>query len=335
MQNVFKAPQDRSNLSDKTFMEKPIQSKKPRSWWRILKRVLITLLILAIILIYGVLPYGFARLVTNAKTRSIDRTLSETPATFGAQYKDIEFQTSDGVKISGWLLPSRDKAMTIIFSHGLFRSRRELLERAVDLWKLGYGALLYDSRNHGESGEARVSLGFHERLDAQAAVKFLRDEEISNHKIVLYGISMGAVTAIMAAAETPEVAAVISDSAYLSFEDTIAHHIRVFLHLPTFPLANELEFFIEQRANFDGAKLNALDKVKDLNQPIFFISGEHDKRMPPAITQTLYDAAKNPNKALMIADGDQTFIHGHAYQSNPKGYIERIDQFLKSTLTLN
>ena len=69
--------------------EKP----KPRRWWRIVKRLLVTLILLAIILIYGVLPYGFARLVTNAGTRSVDRQLTETPATFGAEFKDVEFQT--------------------------------------------------------------------------------------------------------------------------------------------------------------------------------------------------------------------------------------------------
>jgi fermentation-respiration switch protein FrsA (DUF1100 family) len=290
------------------------------------------LIILLIVLIYGVLPYGFARLVTNAKTRSIDRDLTDTPATFSAPYRDVEFQTADAVRISGWLLPSRDKKTTIIFSHGLFRSRRELLIRALDLWKLGYGALLYDSRNHGESGEARVSLGYHERLDVEAAVNFLRDAEKSNDQIVLYGISMGAVTALMAAAETPEIAAVISDSAFLTFEDTIAHHIKVFLHLPTVPLAKELEYFIERRANFDGAKLSALDAVKRINKPIFFISGELDKRMPPTITQTLYDAASNPGKALLIVNGEQTSIHGHAYQVNPSEYIERVNQFLSTAL---
>ena len=160
----------------------------------------------------------------------------ETPADFQAEYKDVEFQTSDGVKISAWLMPSRANRATIIYSHGLFRSRREFLERAVELWRLGYGALLYDSRNHGESGPARVTLGYIERLDAEAAVRYLREEVRTQDRIALFGISMGAATALLAAAETPEVAAVISDSSFLSFRDTTDHHVRLFLRLPAFPL---------------------------------------------------------------------------------------------------
>ncbi|HKG23317.1 MAG TPA: hypothetical protein VKC34_15570, partial [Blastocatellia bacterium] len=149
----------------------------PRRWWRILKRLILSVLIIAAFLLFGVFPFWLSGIVTGASTRSMDRALTETPATFGARYKDVEFQTADGVKISGWYLPSNGKGVTIVYSHGLFRSRRELLERAIGLWKRGYGALLYDARNHGESGPARVSLGFFERYDAEAAVKYLREVE--------------------------------------------------------------------------------------------------------------------------------------------------------------
>src|ERR1041385_4319328 len=94
------------------------ETRRPRRWWRILKRLLIVVIVLLLVLIYGVLPYGFARLVTSAGTRPLDKALTNTPATYGATFQDVEFQTADGVKISGWLLPSRDKRTTIIFSHG-------------------------------------------------------------------------------------------------------------------------------------------------------------------------------------------------------------------------
>src|SRR5215831_19204666 len=145
-------------------------TKPKRRWRRIFKRLFITLVILAVVMLFGVIPWGLAALVTSAGTRPMDRNLTKTPADFGEAFKDVEFLTSDGVKISGWLVPGGDKQATIVFSHGLFRSRRELLERAMDLRKLGYSALLYDSRNHGASGHARVSLGYNERLDVEAAV---------------------------------------------------------------------------------------------------------------------------------------------------------------------
>jgi pimeloyl-ACP methyl ester carboxylesterase len=314
--------------------DSPEPNRPRRRWLRIFKRVLITIFVVMVVLVYGVMPYLFARLVTNAGTRPLDRDLSETPESLGATYQDVEFQTSDGVTIRGWLLPSTSQRITIIYSHGLFRSRRELLARAVELWRLGYGALLYDSRNHGLSGTAKVSLGYFERLDARAAVKFLLEDARSQDRIVMFGISMGAGAALLAAAETPDVTAVIADSPFLSFKDTTDHHVRVFLRLPAFPLANELRFFIERSAGFDGARLDVMEAVKQMgDRPALFVAAANDRRMPPDIARKLHDASLSPARDLLIVDGPNSDVHGHAYQAAPKLYIERIDQFLRSAVT--
>jgi fermentation-respiration switch protein FrsA (DUF1100 family) len=306
---------------------------KPRRWLRILKRTVITIAAISLLLIYVVFPILFSRLITGAGTRPMDRRLTATPADYGVEYKDVEFQTSDGVKISGWLLPSKGKQCTIVYSHGLFRSRRELLERAVDLWRLGYGGLLYDSRNHGESGHALVTLGYNERLDAEAATRFLLNERHVEDRIVLFGSSMGAAAALLAAAETPEVAAVISDSSYLSFKDTANHHVRLFFHVPAFPLANEVRYLIEQRANFDESKLDAANAVSRIgDRPILFIAAAHDRRMPPDIAQKLYDAARSPKRDLAVIDGPGSEVHAHAYQANPQLYVQKVASFLDAAL---
>jgi pimeloyl-ACP methyl ester carboxylesterase len=298
-----------------------------------LKRVIITLVVLAIVLVFGVLPWALAALVTGAGTRPMDRRLTETPANFGAPFKDIEFQTTDGVKISGWLVPSGDKQATIIYSHGLFRSRRELLERAMELWKLGYGALLYDQRNHGLSGPARVTLGYHERMDVEGAVRYLRNNASPTDMIVSYGISMGASAALLAAAETPEIAAVVSDSSFLSFRDTVDHHVNALFRLPAFPLSNELRFYIQNRGGFDGSQLDALEAVKRIgDRPVMFIAAAHDKRMPPTIAQELYQACSSSKRDLLIIEGPGDSVHGHAYQANPKLYIDRVASFLQNAL---
>jgi fermentation-respiration switch protein FrsA (DUF1100 family) len=310
---------------------KPAKTK--RRWSRILLRVVLVFIFIFLVIVYVVIPIWFSSLVTNAKTRPLDRQQTETPADFQAEYRDVEFQTSDGVKISAWLMPSRTKRVTIVYSHGLFRSRRELLERAVELWQLGYGALLYDSRNHGESGPARVTLGYTERLDAEAAVRFLRAEAHTQDRIALFGISMGAATALLATAETPEVAAVISDSSYLNFKDTTDHHLRLFLHLPAFPLSNETRFLVEWRAGFDSSKLDALDAVQRIGaRPAMFIAAAHDRRMPPAIAQKLYEASTGAHRNLLIIDGPGSEIHGHAFQTDRKVYISRIADFLQEAL---
>jgi len=140
---------------------------------------------------------------------------------------------------------------------------------------------------------------------------------------------MGAMTALLAAAETPEVAGVISDSSYLNFKDTSDHHIKVFLHVPAFPLANEVRGLMEWRGKFDGDKLDALDAVQRLGaRPAMFIAAANDKRMPPDIAQTLYNAASDNAPNLLVIDGPGSEVHGHAYQADPARYVKWIDMFI-------
>ena len=190
--------------------------------------------------------------------------------------------------------------------------------------------MLYDSRNHGESGHAKTSLGYFVRNDVEGAVAYLKDGPTSQDRIVLLGVSMGAVADLLAAAETPPVAAVVSDSAYLSLDDTVSHHIKLFFHIPAFPLANELEFFIRLRAGFDTTKVSMVDAVTAIgDRPILFIAGARDRRMPPSIAERLYQSARSPKSGLLIVDGAGTEVHGHAYLTDPKLYVDRVRQFLE------
>jgi len=144
---------------------------------------------------------------------------------------------------------------------------------------------------------------------------------------------MGASAALLAAAETPGAAAVISDSSFLSFKDTVDHHVNLFLRLPSFPVANELRFFIEQRAGFDGSQFNALEAVKRIgDRPILFIAAANDRRMPPQIAVQLHEACMSPNKDLLVIDGPGSEVHAHGFQANPKLYIERAARFLEAAL---
>jgi len=309
--------------------------RKKRRWTKWLFRAVATIIVLLVVLIYGVAPYLMSRYVlTAAVTRPMDRKLTDTPADLGAAYRDVEFTTPDGVKISGWLLESRGRDATIIYSHGLFRSRRELLQRAVDLWRLGYGALLYDARNHGESGHSITSLGYNERLDVQGAIRYLQDSVHTSDRIVLLGVSMGAAADLLAAAEEPSVSAVISDSSFLTFKDTVSHHVKRFLHLPSFPLANEFDYFVSHRAGFDADALSPLEAVKKLGDtPVLFIAGAHDPRMPPAIADQLYRASSSPTSQILTVDGPDSNRHGHSYFVDPHLYISRVAEFLQSALS--
>jgi hypothetical protein len=40
--------------------------------------------------------------------------LPKTPKDYGMEYKDIDFQSSDGIKIAAWLIPGKQKKLAIM-----------------------------------------------------------------------------------------------------------------------------------------------------------------------------------------------------------------------------
>ncbi len=294
--------------------------------WRWARRILISLFIIILVVIFLVVPYGLSYIVTHAGTRPMDRQLTSTPAIYQAEYRDVHFNAKDGTPISGWYLPREHPKAIIIYAHGLFRSRQEMLERAAKLWQHGYAGVLVDLRRHGNSGGELSSLGYLERLDVEAAAKFIQDSLQVNAPIVGFGVSMGAAATVLAAADAPEINALIIDSCFLSFEETVVHHLKLFFGLPRFPLADELIFFTRTKVGFrneDFDMQRALQKIGD--RPMLFIAGEKDVRMPLEDARALVASSQSSHKSLVIIP---EATHGAGYRTDPAMYEQAVLDFL-------
>ncbi|HTP09248.1 MAG TPA: alpha/beta hydrolase, partial [Anaerolineae bacterium] len=92
-----------------------------------------------------------------------------TPADHGLTYEDVILTTHDGITLKGWYLPSHNGAAVILL-HGYGGNRLEMLDRAALLAKHGYGALLYDERASGESGDDQRTFGWLDVNDVPLAL---------------------------------------------------------------------------------------------------------------------------------------------------------------------
>jgi pimeloyl-ACP methyl ester carboxylesterase len=283
--------------------------------------------IVVLILVVG-LPWMLSFLVTKAGTRPDERNRQDTPATYGATYEDVQFPSVDGNTLSGWYLASRGTGITIVMTHGLFRSRYELVKRGCDLWQRGYGVLLYDLRRHGQSKAEFSSIGYAERHDVEGALAYVRTRAPGD-RIVLFGVSMGAAATLLAAAETNGVAAVVADSSFLTWSHTVYHHLALG-HIPIYPFAPMLVWMTSTRMNYLPSSFDVLGAVKQLDCPILFIGGSADVRMPvDSVLDPLYDAARSPLKRRFVVEGS---THGRAYEDDPNGYIAAVTDFLQAAV---
>ena len=296
--------------------------------WRIVKRVALILAILVAAFFFIVVPWFFTHLITTRRFTFPDRNNGKTPKTYGMDFQWVEFHSRDGVLLKGWYIPATNKPRgTIVYCHGLNRNRVELLPEAEFGHELDYNGLLSDFRHAGQSGGEITTLGYQERLDVLAAVECALNQEGAKRPVVLWGISMGAAAALMAAAESPDVAAVISDSSFLSFRHTIEHHWRLFFHLPSFPIADEVIYATAFRGDFKPSDFDLEKAVQQIGtRPILFVGREGDRRMPPEIARRLYGDAASPLKDLLIVPGSR---HGEAFNQQTKMYKEEVTRFLE------
>jgi alpha-beta hydrolase superfamily lysophospholipase len=290
--------------------------------------------VVALVVIFGVGPCWLARTIAHAGTRPFDIGLKDTPAEYALRYEDVAFEAADGIPLSGWFVSPSGKDAIIIGTHGLFRSRVELLSRTAPLCEAGYGALLYDSRSHGLSGKAIVSFGFYEKDDVLGAIHFVKrryQEAARRPAIVLMGVSMGAVAVLEAAAASTDYSALILDSPFSSLRQTIADHTWLFLRLPRFPFADLFLFWFGRIAGFDPGLLDSRAALRQaVPVPLLIIASEGDQRIPPQVARSLYEEAKAPLKMLKVFGADVP--HGAAARLHPHEYNAVLQGFLDKAL---
>jgi len=292
-----------------------------------MSHVLMILAALGAVFYLVVIPGFFVHVLATRRFNYPDPNQGKTPKSYGLEFEWVEFHSSEQIPLRGWFIPAEGQARgTIIYCHGLNRSRVEMLPEAVWGHQLGYDGLLFDFRHAGQSGGETTTLGYQERLDVLAAARFALDERRSPRPVIVWGVSMGATAALLAAADSPDIDAVISDSSFLSLRNTLAHHLRLFLHLPGFPLADEVAWGIAWRGGFRPSQFDLGEAVARIgSRPVLFVAVEGDRRMPPLIARELYAQAVSPQKKLVVLPGKR---HGEGFNQETEQYEQAVREFL-------
>ena len=164
-----------------------------------------TLLVVASALaaFFVVQPVLFAYVVTHVQRAAVPEDA------LGVPREDVSFTTSDGLRLQGWYIPSRNGAAVVDFPGRLgTQAHARLLARH------GYGVLLFDRRGEGLSEGGGNMLGWGGDKDIIAAVDWLKKRpDVDPHRIGGIGFSVGGELMLEAAAKDPDLAAVVSDGA--------------------------------------------------------------------------------------------------------------------------
>jgi pimeloyl-ACP methyl ester carboxylesterase len=296
-----------------------------------LKRLALFAVAALAIFIFGWAPWWLAGLATTRRFTYKDKdNAGLTPASFNLPYEEVTFPAPDGVPLKGWWVPAPNAHGTVVLVHGLNRSRIEMVRKLPFLNHLGWNALLFDLRHHGDSGGNVSTFGFYEKQDVHAATALAHAR--SQGPVVLWGVSLGAAAVTLAAAEDPGVAALVCDSSYRSLRDTVAHHLSLFRGfrwwlriVPNWPVADEVVFWMGRRGHFDPDAVDIRAAAAHLaGRPCLFVCNSGDRRMPSEIAFEL-KAAAGPQAHVLVVPGTS---HGGAYRDGTAAYESAVSEVL-------
>lgn len=306
--------------------EAPHRKKPP--WKKIFWFSIISLLGIAVTVCIGISIY-----VGNQMTHPEKKPIDQYPSEHGISYDDISFVSRDGeTTLAGWVLHPEDEAkMTIIFGHGYKGNRFEdhipFFDMAKRLIDLNYRVVMFDFRYAGESEGDMSTVSAKEQYDMLGAIDWVKDHY--DESIGLLGISMGASTAILAAAQSEEVVGVVADSPFSDLEDYLRKNLPVWSDLPNFPFTPLILTIMPLITDLDpkeASPISVLDEVAP--RPILFIHNKGDASIPYTESELMVE--KHPEYfTLWLTEGEG---HVMSFKQNKEEYIQKVDDFFSKLI---
>lgn len=210
-------------------------------------------------------------------------------------YEEVYITSHDGLRLFGRYYHFNDGAPLDIGFHG-YRgcALRDMCGGVHISYQLGHNILLIDERAHGRSEGQTITFGINERLDCLSWIEYAKRRFGDDVRIVLYGVSMGAATVLMASEFDigKNVCCILADCPYSSPEKIIKK-VSHDMNLP----ANLVYPLIRLSANVFGrfklSETTAEDAVKKSKVPIIIFHGEDDRFVPREMSEVVQKA--NPD----------------------------------------
>lgn len=199
-----------------------------------MKRALRWTSLALVVLALGYLGIGL--FVATQLTAPVREPMERTPADAGLDFREVSFESSDGLDLEGWWIPEEEdssRAVVLVHGFGGDKSSRHIVETTPIYARAGYGVLILDLRGYGESEGKRTTVGYQETRDVQGALAWLKDQGFEPEEVVLHGWSMGAATVVRSAPGTG-VAALVEEAGYADLPLLLREQLPERSGLPTF-----------------------------------------------------------------------------------------------------
>ncbi|MEI0525270.1 alpha/beta hydrolase [Brachyspira murdochii] len=250
---------------------------------------------------------------------------------FEENQKDIYTVSSDNLKLHAHLINNNSDVYVIIVHP--YEGRGSYMKYFIEkFYNMGFNVLAIDLRSHGESEGKIYSLGYLERLDVLAWIKYINNN-YNNAKIILYGISMGANAVMMCSGENlnedsnkdlNNIKAIIEDAGFTNAYEQLKERLDIANKFSFLPIVELTSLMAKIRLRFSFNDINVEKSVSKSKVPILFIHGDKDELVNCNMLHKLYNSCSSEKEKLIIKDGG----HISAVMKDESLYWNTINNFI-------
>ena len=281
------------------------------------KRIFAFGALLLVLVLVGIILVGWTLV------RPVQKRVGDPPPDLNAH--TVNFKSDSGTEVAGWWCPVEHDRGAVLLLPGVRANRLSMVERARFLRHAGYSTLLIDLQATGETHGDRITFGWKESRDVLAAVNFIRATQPTS-RVAIIGSSLGGAAALLAIPPL-SVDALVLEAVYPSIDVATQNRLENYLGF----LGRAITpFFLAQfrtRLGISTSDLRPIDHINKVSCPIFFMSGEKDRRTRPEETRMLSSTAYSPNQVWLVPEAGHVDLHRAAraeYEARVLAFLNKM-----------
>ncbi len=236
---------------------------------------------------------------------------------------DTRIPAAGGGELEVWRIePEGESRGTVLLAHGWSRNRNRMVARARLFGHMGFTTVLHSARDHGESSKKRLMNAFRFAEDIETVMDWI------NEPVLLYGHSIGAAGAVIAASRrTKRVRLLFLEGCYARTREALLSLYRNQNRFfgPLFAPMMLLWMDIFYRFRLDT--VSPVRLAPSINLPVLIIHGGRDRNFPLHHAWRLRDSFP-PGRAELFVSLDSD----HSSSSLDPRFPEAVKAFVERHL---